>query len=238
MKLKKTRKHNSISPKTELILKIVIPIAYAIVYMAAFFWLEQRPVKEYHIIRMDLDSRIPFCEYFIIPYMLWFLYIVATVVLFIFLDRKDYIKLCITLGTGMTIFLLVSYFIPNMQPLRPKLEYFTRDNIFLDMVKALYATDTCTNVFPSIHVFNSLAANFAIQKSRQLSSHKVLRAGSHILCISIILSTMFLKQHSLFDVLTGGAMAAAMYWLVYYLPEAKAAAAEEREGELLKGIIH
>lgn len=238
MKLHKQGTGIHISPKTERVLRIVIPVAYALVYLAVFTWLEQRPVKEYHIIRMELDSRIPFCEYFIVPYMLWFLYIAATVVLFIFLDRKDYIRLCITLGTGMTIFLLISYFIPNMQPLRPKLEYFTRDNIFLDMVKALYATDTCTNVFPSIHVYNSLAANFAIQKSRQLSNHKVLRIGSHILCISIILSTMFLKQHSLFDVMTGTAMAAIMYWLVYYLPEARADAVEESEEELLKGIIH
>ena len=35
------------------------------------------------------------------------------------------------------------------------------------------------------------------------------------MCISIILSTMFLKQHSMFDVLTGLGMASAMYVLVY-----------------------
>lgn len=36
-----------------------------------------------------------------------------------------------------------------------------------------------------------------------------------MLCVSIILSTMFLKQHSLFDVLTGLGLASAMYVLVY-----------------------
>lgn len=233
MKLQKRRSRAAISPKKELILRILVPVLYGLFYLAAFAWLEQRPVREFHIIKMELDSHIPFCEYFIIPYLLWFLYIAATVVFFIFSDRKDYIKLCVMLGTGMTVFLLVSYLVPNMQPLRPKLEYFTRDNIFLDMVKALYATDTPTNVFPSIHVYNSLAADFAIQKSRQLSNHKVVRAGSHILCISIILSTMFLKQHSTFDVLTGIVMAAVMYGLVYYLPEARAAAAQEQEEELI-----
>lgn len=238
MNLKNKRKSISLSPKAELLIRILLPLLYGIFYVAVFTWLEQRPVKEFYIIKMKIDSLIPFCEYFIIPYLLWFLYIAATVIVFIFLDRKDYVRLCITLGTGMTIFLLVSYLIPNMQPLRPKLEYITRDNIFIDLVKAIYAADTCTNVFPSIHVFNSLAADFAIQKSQQLSKHKGLRIGSHILCFSIILSTMFLKQHSVFDVLTGIAMAAAMYWLVYYLPEAKAASAAEKEVEFLKGIIH
>lgn len=238
MKLQKQRKSIHIPPKVELAIRILVPVLYGIFYVAVFAWLEQRPVNEYHIIKMEIDSHIPFCEYFIIPYMLWFLYIAATVIVFIFLDRKDYIRLCLTLGTGMTVFLLVSYFIPNMQPLRPKLEYFTRDNIFLDMVKMLYAADTCTNVFPSIHVFNSLAANFAIQKSQQLSKHKGLRIGSYILCILIILSTMFLKQHSTFDVLTGIVMASALYWLVYYLPETRTAEALEKEAEILKGLSH
>lgn len=236
MKLQNKKKRVPFLSKDELAIRILAPLLYGIFYVIAFAWLEQRPVEEFHIIEMEIDFHIPFCEYFIIPYMLWFLYIAATVILFLFLDRKDYMKLCLTLGTGMTVFLLISYFIPNMQPLRPNLELLQRDNVFLDMVKALYATDTCTNVFPSIHVFNSLAANFAILKSAQLKKYNGLRIGSTILCGLIILSTMFLKQHSMFDVLTGIAMAAALYWLVYYLPEARAAEAEEKA--LLKGIIH
>lgn len=225
MNVQNQKKSRKLSSKTELALRILVPVLYGLFYVTVFTWLEHRPVNSYLIIKMPIDSRIPFCEYFIIPYMLWFLYITATVGLFVFLDRKDYIRLCFTLGVGMTVFLLVSYLFPNMQPLRPKLEYFTRDNIFLDIVKGLYKADTCTNVFPSIHVFNSLAANFAIQKSWQLKNHKILQICSHVLCISIILSTMFLKQHSTFDVLTGIAMAGILYRFVYYLPEAKAVTA-------------
>lgn len=221
--------------KGELAIRILLPILYGIFYVAVFSYLEKRPVDTYHVIKMQIDFKIPFCEYFIIPYMLWFLYIAGTVALFIFLDRKDYIRLCFTLGVGMTVFLAVSYFMPNMQPLRPDLDRLARDNIFLDVVKALYKADTCTNVFPSIHVYNSLAADFAIQKSRQLKNQKVLRVCSHILCISIILSTMFLKQHSAFDVLTGMAMAASLYWLVYYLPETKAGSTLVENLEFLKG---
>lgn len=224
-----------LSSKAERTLRILVPLLYGIFYVAVFSYLEKRPVDSYYVIKMPIDFRIPFCEYFIIPYMLWFLYIAGTVALFIFLDRKDYIRLCFTLGVGMTVFLAVSYFIPNMQPLRPDLDRIARDNIFLDIVKGLYAADTCTNVFPSIHVFNSLAADFAIQKSRQLTNHKVLRICSHVLCISIILSTMFLKQHSAFDVLTGIAMAASLYWLVYYLPETKTGSTLVENLEFLKG---
>lgn len=235
MSAQNQKKNKKTSSKIELALRILIPVLYGIFYVTVFSYLEKRPVDSYQIIKMQIDYRIPFCEYFIVPYMLWFLYIAGTVALFIFLDRKDYIKLCFTLGVGMTVFLLVSYLIPNMQPLRPDLDRIARDNVFLDVIKTLYATDTCTNVFPSIHVFNSLAADFAIQKSGQLKGHKILRICSHILCISIILSTMFIKQHSAFDVLTGIAMAASLYWLVYYLPETKAASALAENFAFLKG---
>lgn len=92
-----------------------------------------------------------------------------------------------------------------------------RNNVFTHMVSALWQTDTPTNLWPSIHVYNSLGAHFAIAKSAQLENKKGIRIGSLTLCISIILSTMFIKQHSVFDVITGIIMALVMYLLVYHV---------------------
>ena len=79
----------------------------------------------------------------------------------------------------------------------------------------LYSTDTPTNLWPSIHVYNSLAAHFAIVKNKRLTNKKWIRVSSLFLCVSIILSTMFIKQHSVFDVVTAFIMAAVMYGIVY-----------------------
>jgi len=57
---------------------IVIGI-YMVVYLVAFYFLEQRHTA-YHVIRSGLDSYIPFCEVFIIPYVLWFFYVSLTVI--------------------------------------------------------------------------------------------------------------------------------------------------------------
>ena len=225
-----------IPSKSELSIRILAILAYSMFYINSFAWLEQRKIAEYHIIKMKIDYLIPFCEYFIIPYLLWFGYIAIAITIFTFLDRKDFIRLCLMLGIGMTIFLAVSYFIPNMQPLRPQV--FPRDNFFTDLVKILYASDTNTNVLPSIHVYNSIVVATAISKAQQLEKFRGLRIGSNILCILIVLSTVFLKQHSVYDVLTGIAMATALYWLVYYQSEARAEAIAEKEEKLLKGIIH
>lgn len=191
----------------------LIPLLYFPFYMTAFGYLEATVKKNYHVIHMEIDDYIPFIEYFIIPYYLWFIYIAAAVVLFVFIDKKDFYRLCITLGTGMTLFLIISYLIPNGHLLRPTT--YPRDNIFVDMVKALHRTDTPTNIFPSIHCYNSIMVHIAIMKCEKLKKYKKSRIASCVLCTSIILATVFLKQHSVFDVITAFILATLLYIFVY-----------------------
>ena len=194
--------------------KHAIPLLlYGILYLTWFVYLERKVTKDYTIIHVALDDRIPFCEAFVIPYFLWFAYVSAVVVYLFFKDKDDYYRTCIFLFTGMTIFLIISTLFPNGQHLRPRV--MPRDNIFTWMLTFLYSTDTPTNLWPSIHVYNSLAAHFALMKTKSLSGRKWLLTASFILCISIILSTMFIKQHSVFDVVTAFIMAAVMYGIVY-----------------------
>jgi membrane-associated phospholipid phosphatase len=115
--------------------------------------------------------------------------------------------------TGMTIFLIISTVFPNGQDLRPVV--FERDNIFVDMVRMLYRADTCTNVFPSLHVFNSLSVCIAIHESEKLKEHKAVCNTAYILAGLIILATMFLKQHSVLDVFGAAFMAYILYRFVY-----------------------
>ncbi|HBA69034.1 MAG TPA: serine/threonine protein phosphatase [Lachnospiraceae bacterium] len=194
--------------------KHAIPLLiYGFIYLSWFIWLEQKVTKNYKIIHVTLDDYIPFCEIFIIPYLLWFVYVSAVVVYLFFKNKDDYYRACIFLFTGMTIFLIISTLFPNGQHLRPKV--MPRSNIFTWMVSCIYRTDTPTNLWPSIHVYNSLAAHFAIIKNRQLTDKKRIHAVSLLLSSSIILSTMFIKQHSVFDVVTAFIMAAVMYGVVY-----------------------
>lgn len=194
--------------------KHAIPLlVYALIYCSWFAYLEQSVKRPENLIHMKLDDAIPFCEVFIIPYFLWFAYVAFVVLYLFFKDKQDYYRTCTFLFTGMTVFLIVSTFWPNGHHLRPNV--MPRDNIFTALVARLYRMDTPTNLWPSIHVYNSLGAHFAIIKNSKLSKNKGIHIGSFILCVSIILSTVFLKQHSVFDVLTAFIMAAIMYIAVY-----------------------
>lgn len=188
-------------------------LLYGILYIAWFAYLEQTVTTKFHIITMQADLSIPFCEYFIIPYLLWFAYIAFGVMYFFFYQKEDYYKICAFLFTGMTIFLIVSTIYPNGHYLRP-LE-FERENVCTQLVEWLYRTDTPTNLFPSIHVYNSLGVHIALTHSECFKNKKICRMASLVLCVLIILSTMFLKQHSVFDVLTAFGLAAVMYYVVY-----------------------
>lgn len=191
-------------------------ILYGIIYLAWFGHLERTVTSHYRVIHVPLDDYIPFCEIFVIPYMMWFAYVAVVVMYFFFRDKDDYFRTCTFLFTGMTIFLLVSTLWPNGHYLRPYI--MPRDNVFTRLVAALYKADTPTNLWPSIHVYNSLGCHIAIMRSRRIEKFRwgrAVRIGSFILCVSIVMSTMFIKQHSFFDVATAFILAAVMYGIVY-----------------------
>lgn len=189
-------------------------LVYGIIYLTWFRYLEINVTNHFQVIHMTLDDYIPFCELFVIPYFLWFLYVATVVVFFFFKNKKDYYRTCLFLFTGMTLFLIISTLWPNGHHLRPAV--MPRDNIFTYLVSILYQTDTPTNLWPSIHVYNSLGAHFAIVCSDEFKDKKAVRIGSFVLSSSIIASTMLIKQHSLFDVLTAFGLAAVMYVAVYH----------------------
>lgn len=188
-------------------------LSYMFLYFAWFAWLEENVRSRFHVMHVDLDDEIPFCEYFIVPYLLWFLYVAGTVVYFFFRDKRAYYRCCTLLFTGMTISLMVCTVYPNGTDLRPI--FNPGENVFTQLVAELYKIDTCTNVFPSIHVFNSIATHLAIIKSDTLGKKKGICGASLVLAISICLSTVFLKQHSAADVMGASVLVFLLYQLVY-----------------------
>ena len=79
-------------------------------------------------------------------------------------------------------------------------------------MRFLYSTDTPTNVCPSIHVLNSVTLLLAYYRSRifEQPRRRWMRPAATVLCISIVCSTMLLKQHSCIDVILGIVLALAL----------------------------
>ena len=147
---------------------------------------------------------------------MWFAYAFGFAFYMFLQDEKSYHEVAAFLVIGMTIFLALSIVFPNILLLRP--ETMPRHNIFTNMVEHLYAIDTPTNVTPSIHVYNSLCVMIAVWKTdAKLVRSKMSKTAMTVLGFLIILSTMFLKQHSFSDVIIATGLAIFSYILVYRL---------------------
>ena len=137
-------------------LRTVRPMfCYMIAYLISFSLIENWNRLQYTVIHTGIDDMIPFVPVFVIPYILWFPYIAGACLFLLLKDEKAYHQLCTSLAIGMTVFIVVSVFFPNIHLMRP--ETMPAENIFTRMIGMLYLADTPTNLTPSIHVFNSLA---------------------------------------------------------------------------------
>lgn len=209
-------------------------LLYFFIYAPWFAYLEKTVTTSFHAVHIAIDDYIPFVEVFAIPYFLWFLFIFITVGYFFLFDKKEFYRSTAFLFIGMTICLIIYTIWPNGQTLRPDLTALNRDNIFIDIMAALYRTDTPTNVCPSIHVFNSIGACISIYHCESLRHKKYITVPALILTILICLSTVFLKQHSFFDAICAVVLSCIMYILVYVPDYEKIA---ERKKERVKSLV-
>ena len=151
---------------------------YALFYLS-FFALLERTIQTPDLwVHCQLDDLIPFCKYAIVPYILWFPWIPFTLFYLLYkAPREDFWRLCIPLFTGMTMTLLFYAIVPNGLALRPK--YVPGTDIFAQLVRMIYRSDTPMNVCPSIHVFNSVTLMLAY-KGVPLNVGPVLEATGYI----------------------------------------------------------
>lgn len=190
-------------------------LSYFFIYMIWFFVLENRMVTSVTYLHSPLDNLIPFQEWFVIPYFLWFPYLFIGIGYLFLKDAREFYQLGAMLAIGLTVCLLIYTIWPNGQMLRPAT--FARNNICTRIVHWLYAFDTPTNVCPSIHVYNSLVVHIALWRSRHLKNRPYIRYGSLILTFLICASTVFLKQHSIIDGICAIILSIIMYGFVYVL---------------------
>lgn len=165
-------------------------------YFALYFLTENLiPVEKCHVIHSKLDDIIPFCEWFLLPYVFWYLLIVVSLGYFALYNIDSFKKLqtyiIITQIVAMAVYILY----PNCQNLRP--EVFPRENFLTNCIRFLYAFDTNTGVCPSLHCAYSIGIASVWLRTKDVS--KYWKAFVVFAVILICLSTMFIKQHSVID---------------------------------------
>lgn len=143
----------------------------------------------------DMDKAVPFVKAFAIPYLIWLPYIIGTLIYFCFKYRKVYYRTIISLLLGLLTCYIIYYFFQTSVP-RPEL---IGNDTLTSLVRYIYNSDNPFNCFPSIHVLTSYLLIKAIRSCKKsVSGDEIIITSMSIL---IIMSTQFIKQHVILDLI-------------------------------------
>jgi hypothetical protein len=168
----------------------------------------------------SIDQMIPFLSLFIIPYILWYAYIFCYLIYFCFKDIKVYLKTVALIVVAELICFLVYFFFQTTVP-RPTI---IGNNFLNTLVEWIYTKDRPYNCFPSIHVLTTFAVMLASLHIK--NKHLVNNLCIHVSGTLIIMSTLFIKQHVVFDIIVSMFLVTFLYgllfeFLIFRLPQKK-----------------
>lgn len=162
------------------------------------------------LFQSPLDACIPFCEWFVIPYVMWYPFIALITFLSLRSGRKAFWQTQAFVVGCLWLPMIFITLVPNGIPysLQPDFAALGRSNLLIDTVKLIYAGDyPPRNCMPSMHVSLSLGLFFAVMKNKGLKGKWALKLAVFVIAVLISLSTVFIKQHSVLDLFAGTGVA-------------------------------
>lgn len=184
------------------------------VFLPCFFIVERLSVtRGFNLIHCAFDDMIPFCEIFIIPYVIWYPMVALTIVFTAGFDVPVFIRFSKYLMITLTISLIIYLVWPSGHDLW--LTEFPRDNILTRITQLLYRLDVNTNICPSEHVTSGFGAVFAAMRTKRLSGKKWM-IFFWTEAVLVVLSVVFVKQHSVIDVVAAIPVILVGYMFSFY----------------------
>lgn len=166
----------------------------AIPMLSLFYGLLNNGGRGAQLLVTELDRATPFLKIFIIPYLLWYPFILAVLVYLCVKDRRLYFQTLAAYCVGLIVCYVVYYFYQTTVP-RP---IVSGNDVFSQLVRMTFASDQPFNCFPSIHVLTSYLMMLAVGTSPLIGRRVKIGVGAF--SATIILSTLLVKQHVILDV--------------------------------------
>lgn len=165
------------------------------------------PWKTVHSVALPIDAHIPLVPVFVIPY-LFFFFPWAGALLLWSLKKKPAVFgrliFALILGTAISYALYLLYQTAVFRPVP------AGQDVFSTLVRWIYQSDARYNAFPSTHTVTTtilLLATWPLLRTRVHKSVAILVA------VSILLSTLFIRQHNIADVVLGVLIAGLSFWV-------------------------
>lgn len=180
-------------------------VLYFPIYVLTFFIIEKyTPTSGYWVTDLPLDDYIPFVPGFAVFYVIWYPLFVMVGIPTLIRDGAAFKRWMYYLMVVLTGTLIFDVLVPNGQHLRP--ENVQVDGLGTWIMSIIWAADTPTNVFPSMHVLGCIGDIICCFDSKVFKPWH--RAVITVLCVLCMASTVLVKQHAFID--TVGALAVAI----------------------------
>ena len=169
-------------------------VAFTMISQALIYFLIKLFINDYNIINTFIN--IPIIKPFVYIYNLWYPFIIINTFLIYKYDKKIFNYLIVTMLIGAFLSHLTFIIYPTMI-VRPTIEI---KNITDWILNITYKSDTpAVNCLPSMHCVYCFVTSFYILKCKSLN--KKTKIIIIIFSLLIVLSTLFIKQHIIEDIL-------------------------------------
>lgn len=154
--------------------------------------------------RLDLDERIPFIPEFVFIYLcIYPLFLLP----FFYIRNSAFFRI---FSLAYITVMLVCYATYLTYPVAMERPFFEEQSFATWALRIVYNSDRPLNCFPSMHVAMSLLASLTI-----MEVHRVRGILALLLTLLIAVSTLFIKQHYILDVVAGMMLTLLVYSLYF-----------------------
>lgn len=209
---RRLRPSNITSPEYRHLLWLLGWVGYFVLY---FLTENLIPLSHCRPMHSPLDDLIPFCEWFVIPYVGWYLLIVFSLLYFALYNPENFKNLQKYIIITQVVAMICYIVFPTRQDLRPT--EFSQSNFLTDVLQVIYSFDTNTGVCPSLHVAYSLG--IASTWLREKSASKKAKSFVVVFVLLVCLSVVFVKQHSVIDIYAALPVCVLAEFLVFIFPK-------------------
>ena len=164
---------------------ILLAVILFVIYLLINYLNQGREVFTHSI---SLDNNIPLISWFVYFYLLMF------ILIFIPFNKKNNGKITLNYIIAVLIAFLFFIILPTAT-YRPLIQEGNINDILVNLV---YSADLQYNAFPSLHAALLTLSFYFLLKYKKIIAYKMLP-----LYILSLISTLFIKQHYILDILSG-----------------------------------
>ncbi len=187
--------------------KGIISIIILLFIQALIYWLIKFVQGTPHLIGTNFDMNFPFCKYFVYIYNSWYPFLFFCWYKLYKNDKKIYKRLYI----ASLISIIIGNIIFIAYPTTIERANFIVNDLSSFILNITYKLDTPVNCCPSMHCMFCFITSYSVLKSNLKTKDKLFII---IYSLLIILSTLFIKQHVIYDVIASYIISIICYYFL------------------------